>query len=127
MTGPDGEQHWCMVSYKTIDAENSFTAIDSFCDEHGALNAAFPSNHWTTKFIDHTTFTEVIVTLRFDSLEDMRKIIEMGFKQGFTMGLTQLQEVLDTPAANTKKMTWQVQIAAPREKVWKKIFDKLER
>lgn len=123
MTGPQGEQHWCMVAYKTIDAENSFTARDTFCDEHGNPNPTLPANDWTTRFIDHTAYTDVIVTIDFDSIEDLKTIVEMGFEQGFTAGLNQLQEMLDQPPANSVPVSWKIFIEAARDQVWKMTFD----
>jgi hypothetical protein len=36
----------------------------------------------------------VHITIQYDSLADLEKIIEMGFKEGFTMGLNQLDTLL---------------------------------
>ena len=124
MTGPAGEEHWCKVTYRTIDPEDAFTARDSFCDANGHINTALPSNNWATRFIDHTAHTDVIVTIDFDSPEDMQTIVEMGFEQGFTAGLNQLQEMLEQPRPGSKRITWKVQIAADRSKVWALTFDK---
>lgn len=94
MIGPDGEKHWSKANYLAIDTEKSFTARDGFCDENGVTNTGSPQNLWENHFTEKEEQTLVTITLTFDSLEDMETIIEMGFKEGFTMGLNQLDEFL---------------------------------
>lgn len=69
---------------------------DSFCDEEANLNPNFPSNDWRNEFSADGNETQVLITLTFVSADDMKKIIEMGFKEGFSMGLDQLEELLAT-------------------------------
>ena len=94
MKGPDGTASWCLNDYKTIDPENSFTAMDAFCDEQGNVNTDMPSTNWLVEFKEKNGKTTVLVTLSFDTIEAMNKLIELGFKEGFTMGLNQLDELL---------------------------------
>ena len=94
MEGPGGEKHWCLVNYMEISAPKYFTARDSFCDEDANLNPDLPGNVWRNEFKADGAETEVLVTLTFVAVDDMKKIIEMGFKEGFTMGLDQLEELL---------------------------------
>lgn len=123
-TGPETNAHWCMEQYHTIDPENSFTATDFFCNAQGERETALPSNHWTIRFIDHIAWTDLIATIKFDSLADMRKLLAMGFQEGFAAGLQQLAEVLSTPKASNKHVSWKIQIDAPPALVWKNTFDK---
>lgn len=96
MVGPEGERHWSRVDYISIVKEKSFTAKDGFCDEKGTMNTAFPRNIWETAF--HATGNRVMVdiTLTFDQLADLEQTIAMGFREGFTAGLNQLDELLLT-------------------------------
>jgi len=94
MEGPEGERHYCLVDYKTIDPEKSFTALDGFCDEEANRNYELPTNDWHNQFIDKDGHTHLIVTLTFETPEDLQKIVEMGFKEGFTQGLDQLETLL---------------------------------
>lgn len=94
MESPEGERHWCLVSYMDIDPQKYFTARDNFCDEDAKLNPDLPGNVWRNEFRAEGDETQVLVTLTFVSVDDIRKIIEMGFKEGFTMGLDQLEELL---------------------------------
>lgn len=94
MVSPEGEKHWAKASYISIIKEKSFTAKDGFCDENGTMNPAFPQNLWKNSFIPKENKVQVDITLTFDTLADLEKTIEMGFKEGFTMGLNQLDELL---------------------------------
>lgn len=96
MVGPEGERHWAKASYITISPEKSFTAKDAFCDENGTINIDFPQNVWENVFTGASGHTTVNITLQFDKLEDLEQTIAMGFKEGFTIGLNQLDELLPT-------------------------------
>lgn len=96
MVGPNGEKHWSKASYISIVKEKSFTGRDGFCDEQGVMNTSLPENLWESQFSAQEENTLVDVTLRFDRLEDLEQTIAMGFKEGFTMGLNQLDELLVT-------------------------------
>lgn len=96
MVGPEGEKHWSRADYLTIKKEETFTYMDAFADEQGNVNTAFPQNNWTNEFAEKDGITQVDVTLRFEKLEDLEKLIEMGFKEGFTMGMQNLDELLKT-------------------------------
>jgi uncharacterized protein YndB with AHSA1/START domain len=94
MEGPEGERHWCLVDYIRIERLKRFTARDVFCDEDGVPNTELPGNDWDNAFNEDGGQTHVVVTLTFVSAEDMKKIIEMGFKEGFSLGLDQLDALL---------------------------------
>lgn len=96
MVGPEGQKHWSKASYLSIENGKFFTAKDGFCDENGTMNTAFPQNLWKNSFTSQEDRTLVTILLTFDTLEDLEKTIEMGFKEGFTMGLNQLDELLLT-------------------------------
>lgn len=97
MVGPEGEKHWSKATYISIVKEKSFIAKDGFCDENGVMNTEFPQNKWENNFsAKDNNRVQVDILLTFDSLADLEKIIEMGFKKGFTIGLKQLDELLLT-------------------------------
>jgi len=49
---------------------------------------------WEDRFEGSDTRTRVRVTLSFVFVDQMKQLIEMGFKEGFTMGLEQLAAML---------------------------------
>jgi uncharacterized protein YndB with AHSA1/START domain len=94
MVGPGGEEHWARMDYKSIAPQKSYAAIDSFCDENGTPSDFLPGSHWLTSFSAGGENTVVNIVLTFNELSDLEKHMEMGFKEGFTMGLQNLEELL---------------------------------
>lgn len=94
MVSPENEEHWGKAEYISIQHYKSFTGIDGFCDADGNLNRDLPVNKWANEFIAQGNQTTVLITLSFDSLADLEKIIEMGFKEGFTAGLENLDQYI---------------------------------
>lgn len=94
MVGPENEKHWSRVDYLKISPQKFFSALDGFCDEEGNLNPSFPQNKWENTFMNRGEETQVDIQLTFDTLEDLEKIIKMGFKEGFTAGLENLDQYI---------------------------------
>jgi uncharacterized protein YndB with AHSA1/START domain len=94
MAGPNGERAWCRVDFTAITPTTSFAATSHFCDEEGNVNADFPSMHWVNVFTATGAGTHYQGTLTFDKEADLEAIVKMGFKEGFTMGLGNLDELL---------------------------------
>lgn len=98
MQGPEGDRHYCSFDYTVVKPKTFYSGVDGFCDEHGAVNEAMPRMNWENNFSAQDGSTLVRIYIRFNSTEDMEKITAMGFKEGFTMGLNQLEELLATGA-----------------------------
>ncbi|HSI74623.1 MAG TPA: SRPBCC domain-containing protein [Lunatimonas sp.] len=94
MLGPEGDIHWCRFDYESIVKEKSFSGIDAFCDESATINDTKPRVKWKNDFSEEAGGTLVDILLEFDSLEDLEAIIEMGFKEGFTAGLENLDQYI---------------------------------
>lgn len=90
MISPENVEHWCKSDYKEINALKMFSAVVTFCDENGENNHDFPHSFWTNSFSQNDDSTTVSIKIDYDSVEDLEKIIEMGFKEGFTMALGNL-------------------------------------
>ncbi|MBC7400269.1 MAG: SRPBCC domain-containing protein [Mucilaginibacter sp.] len=94
MAGPNGDKAWCRVDFTAITPGQSFDGTASFCDEDGTTDKSFPPMHWHNVFSGTTTGSKVEVELSFDNEADMAQIVGMGFKEGFTMGLSNLDALL---------------------------------
>ena len=94
MTGPDGEQHWGWMDYLQINSQNSFRGNDYFCDENGTVNYELPTADWTNEFVADGDSTLVKITTVYNSPEELDKVLEMGMKEGLTMTLGQLEQLL---------------------------------
>lgn len=94
MQGPEGDKHYCSFDYTAVKPKSSYTGIDGFCDEHGTPIDAMPRMNWENTFSAKDGGTLVQVQIRFNSTEDLEAIVKMGFKEGFTAGLDQLDALL---------------------------------
>lgn len=94
MQGPEGDRHHCFFDYAEVRPKSYFSGRDGFCDEHGVVNAAMPTMQWENSFSAHDTGTLVRILVHFKTPEDLEAIIKMGFKEGFSQGLDQLDELL---------------------------------
>lgn len=94
MVGPAGEEHWAKADFKSIKPLKSFQLQDAFCDEAGNIDQASPRTSWTTRFSENADATQVSIAIAFETLDDLEKIIEMGFKEGFIAAMENLDELL---------------------------------
>jgi uncharacterized protein YndB with AHSA1/START domain len=94
MVGPNGEEHWSIADFKAITPQRSYSTLDAFTDENGILTPGMPRANWTNTFTSNGETTTVDIAIKYEKLEDLEKYIEMGFKEGFTMGLGNLDELL---------------------------------
>lgn len=95
MIGPEGDTQWCMFDYHKIIPEQSYSGQDAFCNEYAVPDDSKPVVKWSNQFsAENDESTVVDIELGFDSLEDLETIISMGFKEGFTMAIGNLDEYI---------------------------------
>jgi uncharacterized protein YndB with AHSA1/START domain len=94
MISPEGEKHWCRADYKHIDLLKSYSGLDAFCDENGNINELMPRSLWNNMFNTKGEITEVEITIKYKSLEDLEMVIKLGFKEGFTMAMGNLDQYI---------------------------------
>jgi len=94
MVSPENEKHWCKNEYIKIVDHMYFDSLDAFCDEAGVESPEMPRTFWTVSFSDNEGVTLVQIKAKYETLSDLEMIIEMGFQEGFTMGLGNLDELL---------------------------------
>jgi uncharacterized protein YndB with AHSA1/START domain len=95
MQGPDAsDMHYCMNVYKTIDAENSFTAFDGFANADWTINTDMPGSDWEVTFTQNGDMTDMKMVLTCKDKAGLDTLIEMGMKEGYNQGLDQLEELL---------------------------------
>lgn len=95
MISPENETHWCKNDYHKIKHQSMFSGLDAFCDENGTVNTEIPRTVWTNVFTEKENTTVVNITAKYDQLSDLEKVIEMGFQQGFTMALENLDQYIE--------------------------------
>lgn len=76
--GPEGEEHWSIAEYKTIEPKKFFEGLDAFCDADGKINEDFPRTIWLVKFSPKGEHSFVDIENEHQSLEDLEKTIRNG-------------------------------------------------
>lgn len=93
MIGPEGEEHWALADFKSITPKTNFKYLDAFCDPEGNLNVDFPRSDWDVSFSEQNGSTFVDIAIKHDNYSDLEKILEMGFKEGFTIAMEGLDKI----------------------------------
>jgi uncharacterized protein YndB with AHSA1/START domain len=93
MVSPKNEKMWCKADYKAIETNKLLSWLDAFCDENGTENTIKPRSLWITRFSEINGITTVNIALQHDKPGDVEMMIGMGFKEGFSMALGNLDEL----------------------------------
>lgn len=94
MIGPDGEEHWALAKFDNIHHQKSYSGLDAFADADGKINTDMPQSRWEVEFTDKGETTWVVYHIVYDDLAQLEATIQMGFKEGLTMAMEGLDELL---------------------------------
>ena len=94
MVSPEGQERWSVQKYLSISPKTNFKLLNAFADENE--NPELPGSEWDLNFSEENGTTKVSFTIYNESLARLEKMIEMGFKEGFTMTLKNLEDLLTT-------------------------------
>lgn len=95
MINTEGQENWGAQDFTSISPKTNFKYLSSFTDPEGNANSAFAASEWDVSFSEHNGTTTVNITIKRDSFEELEKLIEMGFKEGFTSALENLEQYLE--------------------------------
>jgi uncharacterized protein YndB with AHSA1/START domain len=93
MVGPDGQERWIIQKYISISPKTHFKLLNAFADKDETPE--LPGSEWDYNFSEETGITKVQITIFNESFERMESLLE-GFKQGFTLTLGNLENLLAT-------------------------------
>ena len=97
MRGPEGEGHYNINDYLAITPQEAFETRDAFADADGNPSSEAPASSWKVRFLPEADRTRVDILISYERLEDLETIMRMGFREGFTQGLDQLDALLARP------------------------------
>jgi uncharacterized protein YndB with AHSA1/START domain len=92
MVSPEGQERWSIQRYTSISPKTNFKFLSVFADENETPE--LPGSEWDLSFSEENGTTKVRVAIYNESLDRLEKMIEMGFKEGFTMTLKSLEDLL---------------------------------
>lgn len=93
MVSPEGLEMWQLQQYTSITPKTNFKFLSVFADKDE--NPHLPGSNWDLNFSEANGITKISISIYNESLERMEKMIEMGFKEGFTMTLNELNDLLN--------------------------------
>ncbi len=94
MTGPDGERAGGWMRTLAVEEASVFEFDDGFSDEAGSPDAAMPTTHGRVELEAQGKKTRMTVTSRWDSEDDMQKLLEMGMEEGMKLAMGQMDALL---------------------------------
>jgi len=92
MVSPEGLERWALQEYTSITPKTNFKMHNAFADENE--NPDPIGSDWDYTFSEQNGRTKVSITIYNESLERLEKMIEMGFKEGFTASIDNLEQLL---------------------------------
>jgi uncharacterized protein YndB with AHSA1/START domain len=95
MTSPNGERApgwWRVIA---VDEPRGFEFDDGFSDQGGAPDPAMPTTHGRVELKAEGGVTRMILTSRWDSVDDMNRLLDMGMEEGMKLALGQMDGLLD--------------------------------
>ena len=92
MVSPEGNENWQVQKYTSITPKTNFKYFSAFADKDE--NLFLPGSDWDYTFGEQNGITKVSVAIYNESLERLEKMIEMGFKEGYTATLNSLEDLL---------------------------------
>jgi uncharacterized protein YndB with AHSA1/START domain len=93
MVSPEGFESWAIQTYNSITPKTNFKLFNAFADKDE--NPQLPGSDWDYTFTAQNDKTTVHISIYNESLERLEKMIEMGFKEGFSMSINNLDELLN--------------------------------
>lgn len=94
MVSPEGLERWSIQEYTSITPKTNFKMYNAFADQNEIPE--LPGSNWDYNFSEQNGITKVNIAIYNESLERLERMIEMGFKEGFTMSIENLEKLLVT-------------------------------
>ncbi|MEJ1089767.1 SRPBCC family protein [Microbacterium sp. Mu-80] len=94
MSGPRGETSRAYWEFLEINEPRGFSVLDGFRDDDGNPTADLPAMRMDFTFESAGEGTRMVTSSRFDSLEALQQVIDMGVIEGTRMAMAQIDAVL---------------------------------
>lgn len=93
MVSDQGQEFWSLQKYTSITPKTNFKMWNAFADQDE--NPEAHGSEWDYNFSEQNGITKVSISIYNESFERMERMLEMGFRGGFTASLTQLDTLLE--------------------------------
>jgi uncharacterized protein YndB with AHSA1/START domain len=104
MTGPDGDQSRAYWEVVEADAPHRLVFRDGFAHADGTPNPDLPVTLVTVTIVDiGAGRTRMSITTVFPSLEAMERVLAMGYEEGITQAVGQIDAILAEDAVGAQR------------------------
>ena len=90
MTGPEGEKAPGYWRFQAIEANRRIEFLDGFADQDGNPNDEMPVMVMTMTLDENGDKTRMTTVTRFNSVEDLDQVLEMGMEEGIREAMGQI-------------------------------------
>jgi uncharacterized protein YndB with AHSA1/START domain len=94
MTSPQGERYDALWEFSEVDEPRRIAMLDQFADAAGNADPSMPVSRTTLGFESTDGGSRFTVVSRFDSADDLEKVVAMGMEEGYAQAMSQLDVVL---------------------------------
>ena len=94
MRSPDGQEAWGKSVYQEVDPPNKLVYTDAFADEQGNEVDGLPKMLITMFFSSEGSVCTIVSSTKFDSKEELQKVMDMQAVEGMSQTYDRLEEYL---------------------------------
>lgn len=94
MTGPEGEKAPGYWRFEAIEQNRRIRFLDGFATEEGSPNEQMPNMVMEMTLDEADGKTKMTTVTKFNSLEDLEQLLEMGMDEGMTEAMGQIDALL---------------------------------
>jgi uncharacterized protein YndB with AHSA1/START domain len=95
MTGPDGDTAAGLWEFTAVDEPVALAFDDYFADENGERSRDMPVSHMSAQFDPMgDERTRMTIITRFEGLEQLQQLKEMGMEEGMREAVSQIDDLL---------------------------------
>lgn len=97
MAGPEGEKSRGWWRFTAIEAPKRLEFDDGFADENGDPVAEMGETHAVVTLEEIENRTRMTLVTRFESLEQLEQMVEMGMEEGINQAMGQIDAIIAEP------------------------------
>jgi len=94
MTGPDGEKAPGFWRFQVIEANRRIQFLDGFSKPDGEIDEDMPTMVMTMTLEGNGDKTTMTTVTKFNSLDELEQLLEMGMADGITAAMGQIDNLL---------------------------------
>ena len=96
MISPEGQEHFAVQDFTSITPKTNYKYISGFSDKDQNVNPEFYGSKNNLDFSENNGVTTFRMSIKYKDLATLEMMVDGGFREGFTMTLNILENLLRT-------------------------------